>query len=74
MKALSADGQEGMLIYTGEDYYFRVYNSVGDWDDYRICHSDLNIVIKDQDAYFFTDSDGEKWLDHSPETLGFNNE
>lgn len=69
MDPISADGQEGVLIYAGENYYFRVYDNEGDFTDYKILHSDLSIVIKDPDAYLYN-FDDIQFLDHGPDTLG----
>lgn len=65
-KPVSANGKEGHLIYCGDGQFrFRVYN--GDlFTDYDILHCDLHVRIMDEDAYFYKD----KYLDHSPETLG----
>ena len=67
-----AKGVSGQLIrlFNG-NYVFRVYdnNSYG-FTDYDIVHSDLTITIDDDDAYFYTDAEMNKYLDHSPQTLG----
>jgi hypothetical protein len=70
MKATSADGVEGILIYTGSDkYVFRVYNKDYSFIDYDILHFDLRVKINDDDAFFYTD--GERHLlDYSKKTLG----
>ena len=71
MKIESADGVEGILIWCGGDrYVFRVYtNPPDEFVDYDICHTDMRVVIRDLDAYFYTDGDGAR-VDHSPATLG----
>lgn len=46
---------------------FRVYHPAGGgFTDYDIDHTDLQVKITDEDAYFY----GGKILDHAPETLG----
>jgi hypothetical protein len=73
MKTVSANGTTGILIPVFVDnnppkIVFRVYNSDTDFSyvDYDLNHSDLQVTICDQDAYFY---DG-LYLDHSPLTLG----
>jgi hypothetical protein len=48
---------------------FRVYDAVHNFVDYNIHHSDLTVVIDDEDAYFYRDEYSDV-LDHAPETLG----
>ena len=71
MKIESADGREGLLIWCGGDrYVFRIYsNAPHDFVDYDIRHTDMRIVIKDTDAFFYSDEQGA-CVDHSPATLG----
>jgi len=69
--AKSANGVEGCLIYSGDNkYVFRVYSKNNEFIDYNLLHSDLSIVIRDSDAYFYTDGEERNILDHSPRTLG----
>ena len=70
MKIESADGQEGILIWCGSDrYVFRVYTAPPEeFVDYDICHTDMRVVIRDLDAYFYTDETGAR-VDHAPTTL-----
>lgn len=71
MNIRPANGQEGILIWCGGDrYVFRIYHSAPhDFTDYDIKHSDMRVVIKDSDAYFYEDGNSAR-VDHSPETLG----
>jgi hypothetical protein len=70
MKIESADGQEGCLIWCGGDrYVFRVYTATHEFVDYDICHTDMVVVIRDSDAYFYTDG-ADARVDHAPATLG----
>jgi hypothetical protein len=72
MKIESANGQEGCLIWCGGDrYVFRVYMATHEFVDYDICHTDMCVVIKDSDAYFYTDGTDAR-VDHAPATLGIN--
>lgn len=65
-----ADGVRGILCYTGQNYFFRVYHEAGDgFTDYELMHSDLEITIRDRDAAFY-EHKGRRYLDHAPETLG----
>ena len=67
MKPKSANGVEGCLIRSiGGKYFFRVYDSEGNFVDYDLQHSDLCVTICDEDAYFYLNS----VLDHAPATLG----
>jgi len=69
-KVTSANGVTGCLIYTGEDYKFRVYDADHNFKDYDIRHCDLSLTIVDSDAEFYEYDDGTLILDHSRETLG----
>jgi hypothetical protein len=71
-KIQSADGVEGILIWCGGDrYVFRVYTETHEFVDYDICHTDMVVVIRDPDAYFYTNGTGAR-VDHAPATLGIN--
>lgn len=72
MKAQSANGVEGCLIYSHglEKFLFRVYDEDYNFKDYDILHNDLVVEIKDADAFFYEGANGELHLDHSPATLG----
>lgn len=65
----SADGVKCSLLFSGKDYFIRVYNKDHSFRDYEILHNDLSFVIKDKDAFFY-EKEGKMYLDHSPETLG----
>lgn len=69
MKIESANGIEGILIFSGNRFYFRVHQSPDEFVDYDIYHSDLVVCIKDEDAFFYHNGD-KHILDHSPNTLG----
>ena len=71
MKTQIADGTEGCLIWTGDQFVFRVYFEKDGFKDYEIFHSDLNVVIKDADSMFYED-DSNLYLDHHKNTLGVN--
>jgi hypothetical protein len=65
-----AKGMCGHLIYSGNgDYYFRVYDKDHNFVDYAVRHSDLTVIIDDDDAVLYNDEIGAR-LDHSPATLG----
>ena len=71
MKIISVDGAEAHLLWSGDDYFLRIYHRSGlSFKDCKIKHSDLTIVIDDEDAYLYEDKDGDVWIDHSPQTLG----
>jgi hypothetical protein len=65
-----AKGLRGHLIYSGNgDYYFRVYDKDHNFVDYVVRHSDLTVIIDDDDATLYED-EFSTILDHSPATLG----
>jgi len=70
MKTKSANGLTGMLIHTWHGMKFRVYTNNHMFTDYDIRHCDLEVTITDTDAYIYDN----KYLDHSPQTLGIENE
>jgi len=67
---IKAKGIKGIII-GGLDgtYYFRVYDADCNFVDYDLIHSDLQVIIDDEDAVLYDDVHGQR-LDHSPETLG----
>jgi hypothetical protein len=66
----SANGVRGHLLSLADGtMVFRVYDAVHNFVDYNIHHSDLTVVIDDEDAYFYRDEYSDV-LDHAPETLG----
>jgi hypothetical protein len=65
-----AKGVTGFLIWSGQDYLFRVYDGQGDFKDYNMLHSDLEITILDTDATLYEYPNGTLSLDHNLETLG----
>ena len=70
MTVQSADGVKGTLIRSFDGrYYFRVYHKPDHFEDYELQHSDLTVVVDDQDAFLYADDLGQR-LDHSPQTLG----
>ena len=69
-KAKSANGVRGHLLNLIDGIVvFRVYGADHNFVDYVLDHSDLTVVIDDEDAYFYRDKRGDK-LDHAPRTLG----
>lgn len=69
---VSAKGVTGFIIWTGENYIFRVYGEDGTFIDRNILHCDLEVTIASDDAYFY-DTPYNKYsgcIDHAPETLG----
>lgn len=76
MRETSANGAKGMILRTHapEKFFFRVYKGDGTFDDYHISHDDLSVTIDDDAlASFYEDENGEKFLDHSPQVLGWEN-
>jgi hypothetical protein len=66
----SAKGLRGHLLpmFDGS-YCFRVYDKDHNFVDYIVCHSDLTVIIDDDDAVLYDDEFSTR-LDHSPATLG----
>ncbi|CAN5442278.1 hypothetical protein BH20ACI1_BH20ACI1_12860 [soil metagenome] len=74
LQETSANGVKGMLLRTisPEKFFFRVNHGDGSFDDYQILHDDLCVTInEDALASFYENENGEKWLDHSPNVLGW---
>jgi hypothetical protein len=69
-KPISANGVKGCILPIGNLWVFRVYDEGGNFTDYDIHHSDLQVVITDEDAYFY----GKTYIDHAPKTLGYSND
>ena len=70
MKPEKIEALKGFLCRSFDDkYFFRTYNEDGTFNDYKLCHSDLEIQILDTDAYIYNRK-GELCIDHSPKTLG----
>jgi hypothetical protein len=66
----SAEEVKGILIRSGKNYFFRVYQNDGEFTDYDISHDELSITI-DTDAMASFYTDGKNFvLDHSPSVLG----
>ena len=74
MTARSAKGLRGHILdrFDGT-YFFRVYDADHNFKDYDLRHVDLLVVIDDEDAYLYDDESGSR-LDHSPATLGIDND
>jgi len=71
IKEREAKGTEGFLMNeVGDKPYFRVYKSNGEFVDYDIFHSDLQITVTDDDAFFKGEDIAEPYLDYSNKTLG----
>jgi hypothetical protein len=74
MQTNSANGVKGCLIWVKNGlksrYMFRVYNPDHTFADYELRHSDLQIIIDDEDAEFYLTKEGKLILDHSRKTLG----
>ena len=84
VKIQTANGTKGFLIWDGiGKFMFRVYeyeqveggiNTIKGFKDYDVLHSDLQIIINDDDSSFSEYDDGRLSLDHSPSTLGHDDE
>jgi hypothetical protein len=65
-----ATGTTGFILDTIDGYVFRVYHKAGDFTDYKLLSSDLEVKIVDEDAFFYPNDKGEGTLDYGPDTLG----
>jgi len=74
MTVKSANGVRGHLLANFDGTYcFRVYGENHTFVDYDLHHCDLCVIIDDEDAAFYS-SDEQNILDHSPTTLGINDD
>jgi hypothetical protein len=72
LKITNAVGTRGFILDTLAGRVFRVYNKDHSFTDYDLHHGDLEVVIVDEDAFFYPDSTGKGGgtLDYSPTTQG----
>ena len=64
--------KEGILLRRIDGAtFFRENKEGGGFTDYEILHSDLSIIINDDDACIYK-NEGQLIIDHSPATLGIN--
>jgi hypothetical protein len=72
MNIKNAAGTRGFVLDTLDGPVFRVYNKDHSFTDYKLHHGDLEVVIVDEDAFFYPDSKGRDGgtLDYSPGTRG----
>ena len=74
MKIEKIKDLKGFLCRSYDDkFFFRTYTEDGTFNDYEICHSDLEIQIMDTDAYIYNRS-GNLCIDYGPKTLGLEEE
>jgi len=70
MNNMPANGTRGILINVLGKTMLRIYTEdKQSFVDYELLHSDLSVIIDDEDAYFYQIKD-RMMLDHSPATLG----
>jgi hypothetical protein len=66
---VKAKGMRGTIIKDMHgQYMFRVYDQDHNFVDYDLQHSDLAVIIDDDDACLYHGSNNV--LDHAPSTLG----
>ena len=71
-----ANGLRGILCRSAADgkMFFRVYEESGEFTDYDVCHDELAVTIdKDEMASLYRTGD-QRWLDHSPQVLGLDDQ
>lgn len=70
---IAAKNSQGYLINCQGKLMFRLYDG-DEFIDYEIHHSDLHIKIIDDDAFFYHPKFRNEYIDHSPTTLGKEND
>jgi hypothetical protein len=70
MEIKNAVGTRGFVLDTLAGLVFRVYNKDHSFTDYDLHHGDLEVVIVDEDAFFYPNDKGGGTLDYSPGTRG----
>lgn len=63
-----AKGIKGVLI---KDVFGKCFIQGTDGNNYDIYHYDMDITIDDSDSYVYENLDGTKYIDYSPQTLGY---
>lgn len=68
----SANGTRGFLCESAVDgsHFFRVYETNGAFTDYYLRHQDLEVTISPDAMASFYRIGEDRFLDHSPEVLG----
>lgn len=51
-------------------YFLRAYREGKAFEDFSLAHSDMAVMIDDEDAFIYKTPDGTQWVDHAPEALG----
>lgn len=70
-KTISAQGKKGMILRGLNGIYtLRINQPDGNFIDYDLNHSDLQVEICDTDAVLYHFENGNSVIDHSPKTLG----
>jgi len=70
MEIKNAVGTRGFVLDTLSGPVFRVYHKDHSFTDYTLRHGDLEVVIVDEDAFFYPNDKGGGTLDYSPGTRG----
>jgi hypothetical protein len=70
MNIKNAVGTRGFVLDTLDGPVFRVYHEDNSFTDYDLHHGDLEVIIVDEDAYFYPNNKGGGTLDYSPATQG----
>ena len=70
LKITNAVGTRGFVLDTLAGRVFRVYNKDHSFTDYDLHHGDLEVIIVDEDAFFYPNDKGGGTLDYSPGTQG----
>lgn len=63
-------GVKGILIRSGSELLFRVYEIEGTFTDYDILHDDLSVTIDSTELASFYSCGENHSLDHSPNVFG----
>jgi hypothetical protein len=70
MNIKNAVGTQGFVLDTLDGPVFRVYHKDNSFTDYDLRHGDLEVIIVDEDAFFYPNDKDGGTLDYSPATQG----
>lgn len=63
-KRIKAHGKKGIIIQSSDEMMFRVFEENGEFRDYALRNSDIEVIIADKDAELILKSNGECIINH----------